>query len=502
VALKVLWQPVPRRVARRAFGFGSNMFRVVSAALIAGAAAWVPSARPRPYSGAVARSMVTRSLQILPPTQTQSSEPKVKPVVKINITDSPTIVVTGFADADERTDQFVFDVLHSQDVWGKIVALVPDVPFAKKRLLSRSARYTGLLDVLEIEEFDLKTTLGGGSAALASALKGYGADAWLNFATSADALEASYDAAEQAGVTRLVSVVDGGAVDADAVVAASKRATPTLAQNALMITGELVDGVEGGALATSLLRKARAGALDGRVCVRDDAVRVAAEAFVLKGAQNASFTLAQGNENDGKYLRYLREMGADRQEELDALIGGDRSAFVEMEAKEKEKKKKAEAAERARAAGGGFDKFKTCPNGTIVTIAQFESDWQLMKALTDEKLANRRKAEVCTKARAFLETEFEKFLYGRRDRGHTFEPYCVEHWHRGVYEVSVRMNLIPRDDHIEMEKKRWSRWIGKSMRCPPQLKAVFPEIYPADEWDKHNAIVSDDVVHTSGGMRL
>ena len=44
-----------------------------------------------------------------------------------------------------------------------------------------------------------------------------------------------------------------------------------------------------------------------------------------------------------------------------------------------------------------------------MTVEQFELDFKLMKQITDEKIAQKRKEEVCTKARGFLETEFEKY---------------------------------------------------------------------------------------------
>ena len=100
--------------------------------------------------------------------------------------------------------------------------------------------------MLEIEEFDLGKTLEGGSAALASALQGYEADAWLNFGASAETLAASYDAAAEAGVERLVTLVDASAPDADAIVAASKRAQDGVSRT-LIVTGTVVDGNEGGA---------------------------------------------------------------------------------------------------------------------------------------------------------------------------------------------------------------------------------------------------------------
>lgn len=95
-----------------------------------------------------------------------------------------TALVSGFLDCQDRTDQFVFDVLHKHGTWhtarsalggpatlsstralrhhspcwsppgvfDKIVAYSPDMAFAKKRLLSRSARYTGLLNILTFSE--------------------------------------------------------------------------------------------------------------------------------------------------------------------------------------------------------------------------------------------------------------------------------------------------------------------------------------------------------------
>ncbi len=50
----------------------------------------------------------------------------------------------------ERTDQLVFDVLKAQGRWDTIVAFAQDAAFAKKRLVSRQSRYSGLSDLLEV----------------------------------------------------------------------------------------------------------------------------------------------------------------------------------------------------------------------------------------------------------------------------------------------------------------------------------------------------------------
>ncbi|KAL7571496.1 hypothetical protein ACA910_020916 [Epithemia clementina (nom. ined.)] len=64
-------------------------------------------------------------------------------------------LVSGCVNAKDRTDQFMFDLLNDEDSafeFTKIIAFVQDAKFSKKRLLSRSARYTGLLDKLDFIE--------------------------------------------------------------------------------------------------------------------------------------------------------------------------------------------------------------------------------------------------------------------------------------------------------------------------------------------------------------
>ena len=79
----------------------------------------------------------------------------------------PTVLVSGFVDPASPTlgrdsDQAMFDLLNvdtheeTNPFFGfnfeRIVAFVPDAAFAKKRLVSRSARYSGLLNKLAFEQ--------------------------------------------------------------------------------------------------------------------------------------------------------------------------------------------------------------------------------------------------------------------------------------------------------------------------------------------------------------
>lgn len=51
-------------------------------------------------------------------------------------------------------EEEVFTLLNEQRVWNKITAFAPDPVAARKRLTSRSTRYSGVLDMLNIEEGD------------------------------------------------------------------------------------------------------------------------------------------------------------------------------------------------------------------------------------------------------------------------------------------------------------------------------------------------------------
>ncbi len=51
-------------------------------------------------------------------------------------------------------EEEVFTLLNEQRVWSKITAFAADPVSAKKRLTSRSTRYSGVLDMLTIEEGD------------------------------------------------------------------------------------------------------------------------------------------------------------------------------------------------------------------------------------------------------------------------------------------------------------------------------------------------------------
>lgn len=121
--------------------------------------------------------------------------------------DGGKVLVTGFLNSKERTDQFVFDILQAQGKWEKIVAFSESASFAKKRLISRKSRYSGLLDVLEFEEGDKYD-----AATMEEKLKGI--SAWLCFDCESSKIKDSVEFAKKAGVKKIVISSTVSAADA------------------------------------------------------------------------------------------------------------------------------------------------------------------------------------------------------------------------------------------------------------------------------------------------
>eukprot|EP01032_Pedospumella_encystans_P019722 gene19722-22424_t len=60
------------------------------------------------------------------------------------------VVITGVGQSEE--DEFLLGLINEQELWSKITLLTDDVQEARKRFLSRSARYSGLLNHLEFSD--------------------------------------------------------------------------------------------------------------------------------------------------------------------------------------------------------------------------------------------------------------------------------------------------------------------------------------------------------------
>merc|ERR1712224_75704 len=124
-----------------------------------------------------------------------------------DIKGKPIMGVSGFFNDATRSDQRVLDVLHAQNVWGAIVAFSDDMVANKKRLMSRSARYSGLLGVLRFGELN--------SGDVAASLEDAEVQAWLAFDVAPTEVGATLQAAIKAKTVERVVVASTGPVPDD-----------------------------------------------------------------------------------------------------------------------------------------------------------------------------------------------------------------------------------------------------------------------------------------------
>eukprot|EP01084_Bolivina_argentea_P128018 226357_1 len=222
------------------------------------------------------------------------------------------VFVSGFLDSKERTDQLVFDVLKAQGRWDTIVAFAQDAAFAKKRLVSRQSRYSGLSDLLEFEEGDVYNR-----ETMLKKLKG--CDSWLCFNCNPAKIKQQAEVAKEVGVKKLViaSVMPAEQAEClpffDTVYSGGNTIDVTL-----MRMGEIVEGEEYGNImigpmeATCAIEKAS----------RSEAVRAAAECLVIDGSSNIGFSFGGGDEISDEWLKLQRTRGVSRRDELNLLLKG------------------------------------------------------------------------------------------------------------------------------------------------------------------------------------
>jgi len=213
-------------------------------------------------------------------------------------------LMTGTCVVTDGTDSFygsrkIFQALHDYCDFDRLVAYSTSIVDAKKMCISRQARYSGLIDVLDFAEGDnseLASTLGGTST-------------WVCVNADEAALPSQLAAAQSAGVDRVFIHLTGSPADAAALESAAGSLDYTL-----MVTGKLGKGGGGG----GLILGEPSAAKDGVPI--DDAFRVLVEGLTIPEASKRSLSLNMAS--DGSQLKEMRMAGCTRREECEALFKG------------------------------------------------------------------------------------------------------------------------------------------------------------------------------------
>jgi len=204
----------------------------------------------------------------------------------------------------------LFPVLHDFGRFKSIVAHGKSIVENKKALLTRQARYGGLLDVLSFAEGPLAEAFDG-------------ADTWVAINADEAVVAANIDAAVAAGVSRVVVLLTGdgptvGLADSKALEAKLSGVDYTVIR-----TGELAGESVGGGL--------KLADVDVPTCEdvsKGDVFRFVTEIITMPEASNRLFSLCP-SEGTESTLKQLRLSGYERRDEYQLLLS---SKLLEPEA--------------------------------------------------------------------------------------------------------------------------------------------------------------------------
>jgi hypothetical protein len=320
------------------------------------------------------------------------------------------IVVTGIGKVDE--DEFALSLLNEQELWTSIVLATDNSVSTQKRFLSRTARYSGLLNLLNFETVDVAA-----ADQLSAVLEG--ANAWVAFNVSQAAVPQLSEAALKAGVKRAVFTVELPPARINETFIAELDA----AAKAFEAAGAYFTGIRHGTLVEGdednpyEIVNATVPCMENFV-ERGVLARVTAELLLIDKSVNAVCGVSSSSQFAAAYLDVLRSSGLNRQQEVTKMYSGGlqrvaRLTVTEYEARQQraEEKKardeqrkieqeleleKEKAAQAARmlpvpTADGGPRKQKD-PNASITPGWDEEEDE--VKEVTDEEKVKARADEI------------------------------------------------------------------------------------------------------------
>jgi len=390
------------------------------------------------------------------------------------------VLVSGWVNSQDRTDQTVFDFLNHEESafrFDKIIAFVDDSKFAKKRLISRSARYTGLLDKLDFVQAD-------SPGALPTLQQLDGVKSWV--VNAGNDLQKLYDVAalvKQAPTVENVSVLLTDAqtltdtsASMDAVKAfdlGSDKAFTIVAVGAITETPE-------GAIPYAIKEfGTEEGLLPANATYsRDESLRAVTECLGLVSGCNKAMVFSEVtnvNQTEYKLVKGLREGGYTRPQEFDHMLTDGPEAYD-----------------------------KACEEfGTKGPARTSYDEWieQKQKEL-DESAAERKarvKAEYEEKKQSEIEEiarEWAKREYFRKatagDMPYSEEEYIKSVWDRAMFEGDLKyrmMNGQETDERKELAEFKKKQEKKKAMMLE-RAKAGLKELL--DEEDLVTSKVGDD----------
>ncbi|KAL3816746.1 hypothetical protein ACHAXA_004898 [Cyclostephanos tholiformis] len=254
-----------------------------------------------------------------------------------------TVLISGFDPTDSSSIE-ILDFLNSEDSphfpFTKIIAHVEDVAVARKRLIGRNARYTGLLDKLTFSE------CASSSSPIPTADQLAGVSSWVAHVGSGDVARVAEiaDAAEGAESVKNVAILVSGATglggDALRDVEGMLKGKATTFAYTLLVVPEWNDEPEAlcafGIVNVDDVEGSPFGV--GESFSREESLRIITECLAIdKAAGKCVVASAAKDTNSLEYMLIhgMREIGFKRIEEIEYMVTVGAKGYNDMIAAEK-----------------------------------------------------------------------------------------------------------------------------------------------------------------------
>jgi len=308
----------------------------------------------------------------------------------------------------------------------------------KKRLISRSARYTGLLDKLEFEQAE-------SPGALPTVAQLEGAKSWVADAQGdVSKVIEIVDRAKEVSSLENVSILLANAQDIQDVAEAKKAVAALEAMDdnkaySLIVVGAITEDPAG----SSPYQIKEFGTEEGLLLAnatysRDEGLRMMTDTLALASGERKTFVFTEVhdvNQTETKLIGGLREGGYSRPQELDHMITKGPEVYKEA-----------------------------CENYTTRTPTQSPFDeWVLEQEKLEGESAEERRAKAAAETEAKKKEEIDdiakewaKREYFRQsmagDMPYTEEEYRKSVWERALFEGDLKYRMVRGQDTDERKE--------------------------------------------------
>lgn len=380
-----------------------------------------------------------------------------------------TVLVSGWVKSKARTDQDVFDFLNAEESafgFSKIIAFVNDMSFAKKRLIGRHARYTGLLDKLDFREATEPD-------ALPTVEQLDGVKSWVaNCGTDIGMVKQIAELVKASGVENVsILLTDSSSLGAVESLEAVQALEAEGKSFTVVAVGSISEAAEGAHPYAIHDFGTEGGIVPSNATFsRDESLRLVTECLGLECGKNKALSFTEVhdvNATETKLVKGLREAGYTRPQEIDHMITKGVEEY--LKACEEHKTKKPE---RTEYEDWMLEEEKKLEAESVESVERKEKE-------REEK----KEKETNDIAKEWAKREFFRKSMAGEIADITEEEFIESIWDRALFEGDLKwriLNGFAADEKEELEDFK-EKQEKKKQAMLERAKASLDELLDEDE---------------------